>query len=115
MPSKLPRTLQDIKENIDLAQSFVANMSFAEFQSDRRTLYAVVRCLEIVSEASRRLPLELKARHLSIQWDQIASAGNIYRHGYDLVRDDLLWNTVKNALEPLRVAVDEELGKLTDQ
>ena len=115
MPSKLPRTLQDIKENIDLAQSFVANMSFAEFQSDRRTLYAVVRCLEIVSEASRQLPLELKARHLSIQWDQIASAGNIYRHGYDLVRDDLLWNTVKNALEPLRVAVDEELGKLTDQ
>ena len=31
MPSKLPRTLQDIKENIDLAQSFVANMSFADF------------------------------------------------------------------------------------
>jgi uncharacterized protein with HEPN domain len=46
---------------------------------------------------------------------QIANAGNVYRHGYQLVRDDVLWDTVKDELEPLRVVVEEELARLTDR
>jgi len=42
----------------------------------------VTRCLEVISEASRRLSDELKARHLGIPWKQMAGAGNIYRHDY---------------------------------
>src|SRR4051812_33248277 len=60
--------LRDIKENIELARTFVAGLSLTEFKSDRKTVYAVIRCLEIISEASRRLPEELKQRHASIPW-----------------------------------------------
>src|SRR5262245_47068292 len=53
--------LRDMLENIELARTFVADKTFDNFQSDRRTSYAVLRCLEIISEASRRLPADLKA------------------------------------------------------
>jgi uncharacterized protein with HEPN domain len=53
--------LQDIAENTSLARSFVGELSFDQFKADRRTVYADIRCLEIISEASRRLPVALKA------------------------------------------------------
>ena len=72
------RWLNDIRHT--LAEGFVAGMTYATFKDDYLHLYAVTRCLEIISEASRRLPEELKVRHPSIEWSDIAGAGNIYRH-----------------------------------
>jgi uncharacterized protein with HEPN domain len=100
-------------ENIRLARKFIAGLSFDEFRADRRTVYAVVRCLEIISEASRRLPAELKARHPNIPWTDMAGAGSIYRHQYQNVRDSLVWRTVTQSLEGLLKVVEAELGKLT--
>jgi len=78
-----------------------------------RTIYAVTRCLEIISEASRRLPEELKARHPSIAWKQMAGAGNVYRHDYEDVAARYVWDTVQLALPPLRRVVEQELARLT--
>jgi uncharacterized protein with HEPN domain len=83
-------TLQDILENIALAREFVAGLSFEDFRTDPRTLYATVRCLEIISEASRRLPADFKLRHPEIPWTDIAGAGSIYRHQYHSVQDELI-------------------------
>ena len=66
--------LRDILRHIDLAAEFVAGVDRAAFDADLRTIYAVTRCLEIISEASRRLPNDLKARHPSIAWKQMAGA-----------------------------------------
>jgi uncharacterized protein with HEPN domain len=115
MPSRSTAArLQDILENIRLARSFVAGLSFADFQADLRTSYAIVRCLEIISEASRRLPAEIKARHSEIEWIDVAGAGSIYRHDYHAVSDDLIWQTVQQDLEPLRIAAEQELNNLQD-
>jgi uncharacterized protein with HEPN domain len=84
MPSNAEeRSLRDILFHIDLATEFVAGFDRETFKSDLRTLYAVTRCLEIISEASRRLPDDLKARHPAIAWKQMAGAGNVYRHDYE--------------------------------
>ena len=61
---------------IDLIGSFVEGFDFPRFAADPRTLHAVTRCLEIISEASRRIPAEVKTRHPSIPWRQMADAGN---------------------------------------
>ncbi len=67
MPSRTEdRSLRDILFHIDLATEFVTGFDRDTFKKDLRTLYAVTRCLEIISEASRRLPDDLKARHLAI-------------------------------------------------
>jgi uncharacterized protein with HEPN domain len=72
--------LRDILHHINLATQFVEGFDRETFKLDIRATYAVTRCLEIISEASRRLPTELKARHPAISWKQMAAAGNVYRH-----------------------------------
>lgn len=112
MPSEpLHRVLATIDYNIDLANRFLANLTLKEFSEDSRTLYAVTRCLEIISEASRRLPADMKERHPQIQWTQIAGAGNVYRHDYEDVVAGILWHTVQTKLGPLRSVVLQELQK----
>jgi uncharacterized protein with HEPN domain len=67
--------------------------------------------LEIISEASRRLSDDLKARHPAIGWKQMAAAGNVYRHDYEDVAADFVWETVKRALPPLRTVIEIELKR----
>ncbi|ABD05086.1 Protein of unknown function DUF86 [Rhodopseudomonas palustris HaA2] len=102
--------LRDILHHIDLATEFVANTDLVVFKNDLRTLYAVTRCLEIISEASRRVANDVKIRHPSIGWRQIAAAGNVYRHDYEDVAAQMVWDTVHRALPALRAAVSRELA-----
>ena len=105
--------LSDILYNIDLARQFVAGYRYESFQADRKTVYAAIRCLEIISEASRRLPEDLKSRHPRLPWADIAGAGNIYRHDYEDVLDQIVWRTVHEGLKPLAEAVQAELRRLS--
>jgi len=80
MPSKNPaQRLSDIIDNIDAIHAFTAKLDLQTFRADQKTVYAVVRALEIISEASRRLPDELHHRHPEIDWAAIAAAENVYR------------------------------------
>jgi len=101
--------LRDILHHIDLAANFSAGFDRASFKHDLRTVYAVTRCLEIISEASRRLPDDLKAAHPGISWKQMAGAGNVYRHDYEDVAAEFAWETVARALPPLRAVMLVEL------
>jgi uncharacterized protein with HEPN domain len=104
------KRLSDIRDNARLAQSFIAGKTYAEFQTDRQLYYAVTRCLEIVSEASRHLDEEVRRRHPELRWRDIASAGNVYRHGYGNVTEELVWFTATESLGALLAAVEAELG-----
>ena len=89
-------------------------MEFEKFDGHRKTVYAVVRALEIVSEATRRLPAELKERHPEIDWTAVAAAGNVYRHEYDGVDERLIWHTVRHDLAALRGVASMELERARD-
>jgi len=110
LSSAATAALRDIAHHIDLAIRFSAGFDYEAFVADPRTVYAVTRCLEIISEASRRLPDDLKARHPSIAWKDMAGAGNIYRHDYEDVAAQHVWDTVQIDLPPLRVVIDLELA-----
>ena len=113
MPSeRAAGPLRDILHHIDLARQFADGHDRSTFKADLRTIYAVTRCLEIISEASRRLSDELKARHPSIAWRQMAAAGNVYRHDYEDVAAQLVWETLQQSLPPLRTAIEQELKRL---
>jgi uncharacterized protein with HEPN domain len=106
------RWLIDIAQNIRLAQSFTADFSLETFSKNRLVFYGVTRCLEIISEASRHLPLDLKERHPSIPWTSVAGAGNFYRHEYGGVDRELVWGTVETQLPALLAVVVSELKRL---
>jgi uncharacterized protein with HEPN domain len=102
--------LGDILRHIELADRFLRGHTFETFRSDELHLYAVTRCLEVISEASRRLSGDLKARHSGIAWKQMAAAGNIYRHDYQDVAALRIWDTVQFALPPLRAVIEQEVA-----
>ncbi len=115
MPSNVKnpaQRLRDILDNIVAIEQFTTDLSLEEFRKDQKTIYAVTRALEIISEASRRLPDELKCRYPEIDWSGVAAAGNIYRHEYEAVDDTLIWHTVRHDLGPLRKVVQAELQRI---
>lgn len=113
MPSKNPaQRLQDILDNIELVDEFTSGLAYGAFLGSTKTIYAVVRALEIVSEATRRLPQELKDRHPEIDWVAIAAAGNVYRHEYEGVDESLIWYTAKHGTGALRRMATEEMERI---
>jgi uncharacterized protein with HEPN domain len=101
--------LEDIRDNIARAMRFVDGFDLDAFLVDDKTFYAATRCLEIISEASRRLPSAFKERFPEIPWKEIAGAGSIYRHSYENVVERRIWKTIHESLPPLRAVVDAEL------
>jgi uncharacterized protein with HEPN domain len=81
---------------------------------DRRTFYAVTRCIEIISETARRLPSVMRERHPDLPWRAIMGVGNVYRHDYDNVAEEFVWRTVQHSLQPLLEAVETEIAGLPD-
>jgi uncharacterized protein with HEPN domain len=113
MPSDATATaLRDMEHHIALANQFVAGLDYEAFRNDICTVFAVTRCLEIISEASRRLPDEIKTRHPAIAWKNMAGAGNVYRHDYEDVAAKLVWDTLQLALPPLRDVIAREIAAL---
>src|ERR1700692_4664837 len=110
MPSKNPaQRLRDIIENIDSIVAFTAGLTFEDFASDRKTVDAVTRALEIIAEAARRLPEDFKANHSTVDWPAVAAAGNVYRHEYEVVDDGLVWHTIQHGLASLRTSSAADL------
>jgi len=103
--------LEDMRDNIARAARFVEGFDLQTFLVDDKTFYAVTRCLEIVSEASRRLSPSFKERFPAIPWKDVAASGSIYRHNYEGVQERRVWNTVHDALPALRAVVETALDE----
>ena len=80
MERRVDHTIHDILETIERVQRKVLGKTFAEFENDWELRFIVQRAIEIISEATRRLPDELKATRPEIEWRSIAVIGNVLRH-----------------------------------
>jgi uncharacterized protein with HEPN domain len=84
MPSETAKAaLYAIRDNIRLAKGLVEGSTYEQFRISPLHVYGVTRALEIISEASRRLPEDLRERHPKLPWRSIRDVGNFYRHEYD--------------------------------
>jgi uncharacterized protein with HEPN domain len=111
-PSNPKAYLFHIRDNIILAERFVEGLDYEQFRDNTLVFYAVTRALEIISEASRRLPAAMKNGHPEIPWADVAGAGSVYRHDYEDVQQRRVWVTVQKDLPRLRGAVEHELLRL---
>jgi uncharacterized protein with HEPN domain len=100
---------RDMLRHIELAERFAGDRKLKSLRDELMPLYAATRCLEIISEASRRLSDELKARHPQIPWPQMAAAGNFYRHDYEDVLPPRVWKTLSDDVPKLRAVIELEL------
>ena len=110
MPPTDPRAaLEDILAAVREIEGFASGRTLQDYLDQGWLRFATQRGIEIVSEASRRIPAGLKARHPEIPWADIAAIGNILRHGYDSLDHRVIWGVVENDLPPLKATVEAML------
>ena len=104
--------MADIIRHAELAIEFLDGKSLSDMVADQRTYMAVSRCLEIVSEASRRVSDDVKQQYPHIPWRQVADAGNFYRHVYDQISPEYVLETVRRDLPVIISAMQDAVAKL---
>jgi uncharacterized protein with HEPN domain len=97
--------LDDIREAIEGIERTAIGMTFAEYERSWQARRAVERGIEIISEASRHVPEELKLQYPHIYWREIAGIGNLLRHEYGRIDDRIMWRVVQKYLPELKVVV----------
>ncbi|MGA1800946.1 DUF86 domain-containing protein [Rhizobium sp. HT1-10] len=97
----------DILGTIEFIEGTIAGRSREEVMKDRLTELALQRAVEIVSEASRHIPEDLKGLTPDIEWQAIRAIGNILRHEYHSIADEIIWDTIIGDIADLKRANHE--------
>jgi uncharacterized protein with HEPN domain len=109
MPRDYKIYLRDIIECIERIQDYTAGLSLVDFCNDRKTIDAVIRNLEIIGEAARRLPGGFRIKFPAVEWGRIVSLRNILIHEYPGIDLETIWDIVENKLSLLEKQVKKIL------
>ena len=100
----------DIVEAIERIRHVLGDMPLETFEKDWERQWLVERGVEIVSEASRHLPPELKQGHPEIPWQKVAGIGNVLRHNYENIAAPIMWKLARDDLDALEQVCRAELA-----
>ncbi len=104
--------LLDIAESIDDVSAFTDGMDYGDFVADRKTVNAVIRSLEIIGEAAKRVPQKLRTRYPDIPWKYMAGMRDKLIHAYHGVDLEIVWMVVIDELPPLRSKVQRMVAEI---
>lgn len=115
MKRKASLYIKDIIDAIGKIEDFVKDMKFEDMVNDDKTASAVVRKLEIIGEASRRLPNEIKERFPEIPWSSMIKTRDKITHFYHGVDYEIVWEIIKDDLPPLKPLITRIYNQLLDE
>lgn len=104
--------LQDILTTIEMVDQFIDGMSFDDFQNDPKTVFAVTRGIEIIGEATKKIPMPLREQYPEIPWKGVTGMRDKVIHAYFGVKLNVLWDTTQQDLKRLKPVIQKMLNQL---
>jgi uncharacterized protein with HEPN domain len=104
--------LIDILESIKDITDFTDGMTIDQFSVDRKTVKAVIRCLEVIGEAANKIPNNVREKYPEVPWIEIIGMRNRLIHEYFGVDVNIIWQTIQEDIKPLYIAIKKLSGEL---
>ena len=101
--------LEHIIEQINNIEEFVANKSLKDLENDKILLYAVIKCIEIIGEASYMLTNDFRNTHKEVEWEEIIRMRHVLVHGYYHISVMMIWEIIQSDLHKLKQQILEYL------
>ncbi len=110
--------LIDIFHQTFLIQKFIKGIKFQKFSEDYQLTYAVTRALEIIGEAVKKIPKEIRANYKTVDWSEVAKMRDMLIHYYYGADEKIIWNTCKKDIKVLKsqiiIIIDDVLQTIID-
>jgi uncharacterized protein with HEPN domain len=103
--------LTDIIDSINDIEIFVKELTFDDFIKDKKTINAVIRSLEVIGEATKKIPENFRSKHSSIPWKRMAGMRDKLIHEYFGVDFEILWKVIKDEIPPLKQEFEKIIKK----
>ena len=111
MPRDYKVFLEDILEAIEKIRRYTAGFSQDALRKDDKTLDAVVRNLEVIGEAVKKVPAKIRAKHSQVDWKKIAGLRDILIHEYFGIDVEIIWDIIDHKLPIL----EREVKKIVSE
>ena len=97
--------LEHIVEQLNNIEEFVANKTLKDLENDKVLQYAVIKCIEIIGEASYMLTNEFKNTHKEVEWEEIIRMRHVLVHGYYHISVMMVWEIIQSDLHNLKIQI----------
>lgn len=107
--------IQDIFDSLNDIESFVKGMSFKGFKNDKKTVNAVVRSIEIIGEASKKIPKRIKDIRPDIPWKKMAGMRDKLTHEYFGIDLEIIWKVATEEIYRLKPGIQQILNSMQEK
>ncbi|AWH86664.1 DUF86 domain-containing protein [Flavobacterium album] len=107
--------LQHIYDAINEIENYLNSTNFEDFSANSMMLFACIKQLEIIGEASNHLSDDIKAEYNSVEWRQIVGLRNIFVHEYFGIDNHIVWDVITNDLPHFKHSIELILEELNNK
>ena len=99
--------INDLIQACEDILSFTEGMSYSDFASDKKTINAVVRSLEVIGEATKKLPMSLRGKYPDVPWKHMAGMRDKLIHEYFGIDKQMIWQVVQKHIPKILPSIKE--------